>query len=1142
MRRQRTSSASDSKSQAKASTTFEEPVVESDHDDKVSFKEIMEKISEATSRRPSQYTAKVLPGVLPFGAWDTDSGEDEDKLPRRQTSSAASPEEEAASLSKSTRPIAPQPVQPPNPSDLHWATWSKACRPFTPSTEVGTLKPKQLNLWEEERVFSPSRTWPAGPLRCAAREFYDDQRRGLPAWQAVSWKHTGPSFPVPPRLRRPGSANARGSVRKPAHDNRGRRHCRTGYVRKDEAWPEDSPEYKAGNEIENRKRPPPEEVPGDAFDRQRVIPGFDQGLIERQVCLVLGAGGIGQNVAMTLARLGVQRIILVDNDVYAASNLTRQCLGGKADVGKRKVDVAKAGLDTHNLRSEVTAVHCDALSEWPKIVELARESTVVFNAIDVGVMWDYCVNSLCKELRIPLCAGQSFGWKFMTELYTGRPQEVCAFCYDSVASTFGAAKSAVERPNGLLSRLCATVKVNEDVGAGALEAFLATDRQFRCARGPQLSSLVRQALAKMEQNSLRYGSLAEDFLSFLRAFQEETVFLLQPGRVSSLQEVTFVPRPKHAETRYVGSWVCPCLSCAVTMVSQWAALLTAPVEEFLVKTAIPQTVTFNLDNGMTGDEQLGYEFGALGMPLDKAERRFCQDACNSKCDVCASATMLAAEESLFVGCLPVTLAPVPGIVQDAPRSWLPPEGAESSARNAATKEVLLRKGPLIHLGEDYSEVVVPAMPALDWRAELSEVHRSWAPEIYAMPLLKVSGSGEEAKAPSALQGVASGIRSALVKARGRWFRLKGCGNRDEGFLVEKKGDKGEQTLRGCCFKHTADTELRMTELVCQVLGSARLDCANSSMGCYRYEQKPGWPLPKIPRYCAVFETKSNARLGDHLLGGLLSLLPHMLPDGFEHLEQCLLRGRGEESGELLETADLVCCGMATADVLAQLQQAKRSLPERPPPSSSAVPAVPTAVASLWDAVCASLAQGLRTLSSDEPSVILWLVWRLGWECGATLRVLHASGIAWGTYPDSLGIHCNAHSNNFAVKPPGCGHQETFLAALDFDMAFTRENFLPEACESGALGLESFDGILAFEANMGLKTVLSGSDFSNTGVQNAQAPPSHKLLELAIRDTMVTACSEALAGICDPHPYSAGLKAVAYDVIKLSLCLTTEVEG
>lgn len=25
----------------------------------------------------------------------------------------------------------------------------------------------------------------------------------------------------------------------------------------------------------------------------------------------------------------------------------------------------------------------------------------------------------------------------------------------------------------------------------------------------------------------------------------------------------FIPQPKHAETRFVGSWVCPCLSCAV---------------------------------------------------------------------------------------------------------------------------------------------------------------------------------------------------------------------------------------------------------------------------------------------------------------------------------------------------------------------------------------------------------------------------------------------------------------------------------------------------------------------------------------------------------------------------------------------------
>jgi hypothetical protein len=95
---------------------------------------------------------------------------------------------------------------------------------------------------------------------------------------------------------------------------------------KEERWPEDSPEYLAGNERHNRYKPPPPEVEGDVFDRQRCIVGFDQGVIEAQVCLVLGTGGIGQDAALALARLGVHKIILVDCDDYEATNLTRQVL------------------------------------------------------------------------------------------------------------------------------------------------------------------------------------------------------------------------------------------------------------------------------------------------------------------------------------------------------------------------------------------------------------------------------------------------------------------------------------------------------------------------------------------------------------------------------------------------------------------------------------------------------------------------------------------------------------------------------------------------------------------------------------------------------------------------------------------------
>jgi hypothetical protein len=48
-------------------------------------------------------------------------------------------------------------------------------------------------------------------------------------------------------------------------------------------------------------------------------------------------------------------------------------------------------------------------------VELARGATAVFNAIDVGPMWDFCVNSLCKALGLPYAAAQSFDWRLEVE-------------------------------------------------------------------------------------------------------------------------------------------------------------------------------------------------------------------------------------------------------------------------------------------------------------------------------------------------------------------------------------------------------------------------------------------------------------------------------------------------------------------------------------------------------------------------------------------------------------------------------------------------------------------------------------------------------------------------------------------------------
>eukprot|EP00434_Breviolum_minutum_P001823 symbB.v1.2.001615.t1/scaffold80.1/size342472/2 len=832
-----------------------------------------------------------------------------------------------------------------------------------------------------------------------------------------------------------------------------------------------------------------------------------------QICLVLGAGGLGQNVALTLARLGVQKIILVDNDVYVASNLTRQCLGNKGDVGKRKVDVAKAGLEaSHNLRSDIVAVHCDALLQWEQVVDLARQSTVVFNAIDVGVMWDFCVNSLCKELELPLCAGQSFGWKFMTELYTGKVNEVCAFCYDSVASTFATNEKAITRSGGILDRLGQTDRTV--FRAEEIRSFLTKDRQFRCHDGPLLKEVVDNALQSIGGG---LQPLCAEVLQFLQAFQKETVEKLLPGKVSTLKSLGFIPQPKHAETRFVGSWVCPCLTCAVTMVSQWAALLTAPQveEEGVPEVVAPQNVTFNLDTGMTGEEQLGYELGALGVPLDRAERRFVHDASKPSCAVCLAAQRVSAERLLMAGAWkPVVLAPqhgeVPMGVLPMPSKWSLGDATSS----------LKRQTPV--------EPLIPAMPCRDWLPDDLGAINFGPAELSFLPLRKVPSHLRSTSGRCVL-GYASGIRSALVPMRGKWYRLKGCGNRDEGFPVAKVGNQGELSVRGSCFKHTAFTELRMNQLVQDVLQQQGLDCANRSLGLYFYQPDPDWAFPDVERYCVVCETLGNARLGDHLIGGLLMLLPHFFVADME-LQRCLQRGRGDTAdAELLETADLVSCGMATADVLKELESSGHN-PQAAPPDAEKLQ-VPSSLHHLWTESCAAVAHGNVTAK-----LLLWLAWRLGWECGLTLRVLHQADISWGTYSDSMGIHCNAHINNLVVKSEVFQRSGTFLAALDFDMAFTRENFLPEALGDNSL-LRDFDGILAFEETMGMKMVLAGSDFASTGVQNLKITESHRAWEMAMRDTMVTAYTTALAGQVDPHPNEEKLRMKSYDIIKLALCKT-----
>lgn len=83
------------------------------------------------------------------------------------------------------------------------------------------------------------------------------------------------------------------------------------------------------------------------YHRHIIIPQFGiegQTRLKAAKVLVVGAGGLGSPLLLYLAAAGVGRIGLVDFDVVEDSNLHRQVLFGVEDVGKLKVEAARARL------------------------------------------------------------------------------------------------------------------------------------------------------------------------------------------------------------------------------------------------------------------------------------------------------------------------------------------------------------------------------------------------------------------------------------------------------------------------------------------------------------------------------------------------------------------------------------------------------------------------------------------------------------------------------------------------------------------------------------------------------------------------------------------------------------------------------
>ncbi len=124
---------------------------------------------------------------------------------------------------------------------------------------------------------------------------------------------------------------------------------------------------------------------------------------------IAGAGGLGSNVAMSLTRVGIGKLIIVDFDVVAESNLNRQFYF-KHQVGFKKVDALRANLLSIN--PELVLETYDVKLDLSNIIRFFQNVDVMVEAFDNAEMKQIIIEKFQTEKpEIPLVVGNGMaGW------------------------------------------------------------------------------------------------------------------------------------------------------------------------------------------------------------------------------------------------------------------------------------------------------------------------------------------------------------------------------------------------------------------------------------------------------------------------------------------------------------------------------------------------------------------------------------------------------------------------------------------------------------------------------------------------------------------------------------------------------------
>lgn len=116
----------------------------------------------------------------------------------------------------------------------------------------------------------------------------------------------------------------------------------------------------------------------------------------KKYCIgIAGAGGLGSNCAVSLARIGIGKIVIADYDIVSKSNLNRQYYF-LDQIGEKKVLALKENISKINPDVEVYAYDLKLNSD--KLIKIFKDCDVIVEAVELAETKQMIIETILSQM------------------------------------------------------------------------------------------------------------------------------------------------------------------------------------------------------------------------------------------------------------------------------------------------------------------------------------------------------------------------------------------------------------------------------------------------------------------------------------------------------------------------------------------------------------------------------------------------------------------------------------------------------------------------------------------------------------------------------------------------------------------------